>query len=183
MCCRIHHAGHLGMASWAYTPTFRGFQSHFGFYNGATDYWAHTHPEKSPSSPLDMHWASTPGVPATPVTDRNGSLTKNLSDYGAFLFARQTNAVIDAHVAAAAQANGASSPPPPLFLYLTHQSVHEPLQAPAEYVAKFTHVKDENRRTFCGMLAALDDAVYDVTSHMESLSLWQDTLFVFHADK
>jgi arylsulfatase B/arylsulfatase I/J len=162
------------MASWAYTPTYRGFLTHFGFYNGATDYWAHTHPEKSPSSPLDMHWGSAPHIPASPVTDRNGSLTKNVSDYGAFLFARQTNAVIDAHVARAASS--------PLFLYLTHQSVHEPLQAPAEYIARFPHVADASRRIFCGMLAALDDAVHDVTSHMQALSIWDNTLFVFHAD-
>ena len=78
---------HLGMASWEYTPTFRGFQTHFGFYNGAVDYWAHTHPENSPSSPLDMHWGSAPATPAVPVTNLNGTSTKNSSDYGAFLFA------------------------------------------------------------------------------------------------
>ena len=44
-------AGHLGMSSWEYTPTYRGFQTHFGFYNGAIDYWSHCHPESSPSNP------------------------------------------------------------------------------------------------------------------------------------
>ena len=110
-------------------------------------------------------------MPATPVTDLNGTLTKNVSDYGAFVFARRTNAVIDAHLASTQSAK-------PLFLYLTHQSVHEPLQSPAEYAAKCSHVTDAKRKIFCGMVGALDDAVYQVTSHMEARGLWDDTLFV-----
>ena len=120
---------------------------------------------------LDLHWGSAPGIPATPVTDLNGTLTKNVSDYGAFVFARRTNAVIDAHLASTQSAK-------PLFLYLTHQSVHEPLQSPAEYAAKCSHVTDAKRKIFCGMVGALDDAVYQVTSHMEARGLWDDTLFV-----
>ena len=94
-----------------------------------------------------------------------------MSDYGAFVFARRTNAVIDTHLASTQSAK-------PLFLYLTHQSVHEPLQSPAEYAAKCSHVTDAKRKIFCGMVGALDDAVYQVTSHMEARGLWDDTLFV-----
>jgi len=79
--------------------------------------------------------------------------------------------VIDAHLASTQSAK-------PLFLYLTHQSVHEPLQSPAEYAAKCGHVTDAKRKVFCGMVGALDDAVYQVTSHMEARGLWDDTLFV-----
>lgn len=73
---------HLGMAKWAYTPSYRGFDTHFGFYNGAIHYWAHTHPETSASSPLDFHRVSVPNMPSTPVTNLNGTATKNVSDYG-----------------------------------------------------------------------------------------------------
>ena len=62
---------HLGMASWALTPTYRGFETHFGLYNGATHYWAHTHPETDASSPLDLQWSSAPntyvGAPHGPL--------------------------------------------------------------------------------------------------------------------
>lgn len=30
---------HLGFKSWAYTPTERGFDSHFGYFAGSQDYW------------------------------------------------------------------------------------------------------------------------------------------------
>ena len=38
------------------------------------------------------------------------------------------------------------------------ESVHCPIQAPQSYVEPYMHL-DPNRRTFAGMLAALDEAV------------------------
>ena len=32
---------HLGFCNWRYTPTYRGFQSFYGFYNAAEDYYTH----------------------------------------------------------------------------------------------------------------------------------------------
>ena len=32
---------HLGFYKWAYTPTFRGFESFYGFYAGGEDYFKH----------------------------------------------------------------------------------------------------------------------------------------------
>lgn len=32
---------HLGFFKWQYTPTFRGFQSFYGFYSGGEDYFTH----------------------------------------------------------------------------------------------------------------------------------------------
>jgi hypothetical protein len=33
---------HLGFFKTAYTPTFRGFSSFFGYYEGSEDYYTHT---------------------------------------------------------------------------------------------------------------------------------------------
>ncbi|KAI8491914.1 hypothetical protein Bbelb_302870 [Branchiostoma belcheri] len=33
---------HLGFCNWNYTPTYRGFDSFYGFYNGHDDYYKHT---------------------------------------------------------------------------------------------------------------------------------------------
>eukprot|EP01083_Nonionella_stella_P285657 972436_1 len=32
---------HMGFYKWRYTPTFRGFESFYGYYNGAEDYFTH----------------------------------------------------------------------------------------------------------------------------------------------
>ena len=33
---------HLGYYKWAYTPTYRGFDTFYGFYNYGEDHFAHT---------------------------------------------------------------------------------------------------------------------------------------------
>ena len=166
---------HLGMARWSMTPTYRGFHSHFGFYNGAVHYWAHTHPERDASSPLDFHQAAVPGVPSTPVRNRNGTASKNTSDYGPFVYAQETVRIIEAHKSA--------NDPRPLYLYLTHQSTHEPIDAPASYIAQYASViEDPQRRIFAGMVTALDDAVHIVVTSLKQAGYWNNTLFVFHSD-
>ena len=47
----------------------------------------------------------------------------------------------------------------PLFLYLPFQNVHGPLQAPQNWVEKFSYIENENRRTFAAMVGCLDDAI------------------------
>ena len=42
---------HLGMFAEQYLPTFRGFESHYGYYQGCEDYFDHTY-EAEPVSLL-----------------------------------------------------------------------------------------------------------------------------------
>merc|ERR1719414_214950 len=46
---------HLGFHMWAYTPTFRGFDSYFGYYEGKQHYFNH-----SRDGLYDMHEALRP---------------------------------------------------------------------------------------------------------------------------
>ena len=43
----VYFQWHLGFFAKEYTPTFRGFESHFGFYNGKEDYWDHSFVERA----------------------------------------------------------------------------------------------------------------------------------------
>ena len=61
------------------------------------------------------------------------------------------------------------------FLYLAHLAVHSantysPLQAPQAAIDRHRYIKDEDRRTFSGMLYKLDESVGKVdtedTIHM-----------------
>lgn len=70
----------------------------------------------------------------------------------------------------------------PFFLYLPFNAVHAPLQAPARLEDRMKPYKDAKRRTFAGMLMAMDDVVGDVLSALKKAALDKDTIIVFIAD-
>src|SRR5262245_8897636 len=72
-------------------------------------------------------------------------------------------------------------PSKPLFLYLPFNAVHAPHQVPEKYKAPFATLK-EPRRTYAGMLAAMDEAVGQVVEAVERKWMRKDTLFLFSSD-
>lgn len=70
----------------------------------------------------------------------------------------------------------------PFYLYLAFNAVHAPLQASDKYLKRFANIKDEKRRTFAAMTAAMDDAVGRVLRTLRKHSLEEDTLIFFVSD-
>ncbi len=70
----------------------------------------------------------------------------------------------------------------PFFLYNPYNAIHTPMQATEKYLARFTAIKDERRRTMAAMLSALDDAVGRVLDKLREHALEQDTLVFFISD-
>jgi phosphoglycerol transferase MdoB-like AlkP superfamily enzyme len=57
------------------------------------------------------------------------------------------------------------------------------LQVPQKYVdAHCTHIADADRRTKCGMIVAMDEAVANVTQALQQRGLMDNTLIVFSSD-
>lgn len=69
----------------------------------------------------------------------------------------------------------------PLFLYMPFNAVHGPHQVPEKYKAPFAGLK-EPRRTYAGMLAAMDEAVGQVVAAIEAKKMRPNTLFLFSSD-
>ena len=70
----------------------------------------------------------------------------------------------------------------PFFLYLAFNAVHTPMQAKPDFLKKFEHVHDPNRRTYLAMLASLDAAVGSVFAKLAATGLENDTLVFFFSD-
>ena len=51
----------------------------------------------------------------------------------------------------------------PIFLYMAWQAVHEPVQAPASYIAPYASTEDDSRRIYAGMVACLDEGIGNIT--------------------
>ena len=69
----------------------------------------------------------------------------------------------------------------PLFLYVPFNAVHAPHQVPESYKKPYEHLA-EPRRTYAGMLAALDEAVGQIVAAVDGKGIRKDTLFIFSSD-
>lgn len=69
----------------------------------------------------------------------------------------------------------------PFFLYVPFNAVHAPHQVPAEYSRAYASLRGD-RKTYGGMLAALDEAVGTIVEAVEKAGVRQNTLFIFTSD-
>ena len=72
-------------------------------------------------------------------------------------------------------------PNKPLFLYLPFQAVHAPLEVPDSYTLPFTKLRGE-RRTYAGMVAAMDEAIGQILTALDEQHLRENTLIIFSSD-
>jgi arylsulfatase A-like enzyme len=70
----------------------------------------------------------------------------------------------------------------PFFLYLAYNAPHSPLQATQEYLDRFPSIQDTKRKTYAGMVSAVDDGVGKLLDKLESLDLDKNTLVYFLSD-
>ena len=174
---------HLGFYRAAYTPERRGFDDHFGYYTGNTEFWNHTSPAWGCDNytALDLHRSTATSFAA--VTDASDVYSTNL-------FGDECVRIIEAHPARA-----------PLFLYAPFEAVHgasscyrrgapadcetpdgDELQAPQSYIDAQAHIANPFRRTFAAMLGALDEAVGNVTAALDARQMLGRTLLLFTTD-
>jgi len=73
-------------------------------------------------------------------------------------------------------------PDTPFFLYLSFTAPHTPMHATEEDLARFEHIEDTKRRTYAAMIWAMDRAIGEVLSRLESLGVADDTLVWFLSD-
>ena len=69
----------------------------------------------------------------------------------------------------------------PLFLYVPFNAVHAPHQVPASYTAPYANLTGD-RRTYAGMLAAMDEAIGQIVGAIEKKGLRDNTLIFFCSD-
>ena len=155
---------HLGHSRTGYLPTRRGFDRFYGFYTGAIDYFTHNQTAhrckctKTLASFLDFRDQEKL------VDDRKG-------EYSSGIFNEKAVEFIENH-----------DKKQPLFLVMSYQNVHDPLQVPWKYSEMYKSISDKNRRIYAGMASYLDDSVLMLTEALKKRGFWDDTVFVFMSD-
>ena len=151
---------HLGFFKKEYQPWHRGFDTYFGFLPGTEDYYSKLHCTVSVS-----------GFCGYSMNSPKGPTNETYGEYSAHLYARKAREIIENH-------NTLN----PMFLYVSLQSVHDPMQAPDEYIELHSHIQDEQRRIYAGMVTAMDETVKNITDALKEFGMWDDTLLIFSTD-
>ncbi len=135
-----------------HNPINRGFDFYYGHIVGARNYWPM---QKGPES---MVVSRGPGE----MVKETKYLTYQLTD-GALEF-------IDKYK------------DDPFFLYVAYNAPHVPFHAPDEAIARNRHIKSEKRRTYAGMITALDDSVGRILEKLRDLGFEEETMILFISD-
>ncbi|MDB5319410.1 MAG: arylsulfatase family protein [Phycisphaerales bacterium] len=69
----------------------------------------------------------------------------------------------------------------PLFLYVAFNAVHAPHQVPAKYKEPYANLP-EPRRTYAGMVAAMDEAIGTIQAAIDAAGMRGNTLIFFSSD-
>ena len=161
---------HLGNAE-KFRPNQRGFDFQYGFYEAFTLYA----PEKSEGIIEHHHdyfankhiWRQQREGPC--AIRVNDSIVDE-EEYLTFAIARESVAFIK------------QNKENPFFLLSAFNAPHTPFQVPREYYDKFPDETDHNKRTYYGMIAALDDAVGMLTKALKEQGIDENTLVFFVSD-
>ena len=148
---------HLGFYKEEYLPWKRGFDSYYGYLVGAEDYYT--------------KYRCFEDMCGYSMDSNAGPSNETYGEYSANLYARKVEELVQNY-------NKSN----PMFLYIALQSVHGPLQVPEKYIKPYLHIKNENRRIYAGMVAAMDEAIKNITEHLKKAGMWDDTLFIFSTD-
>ncbi|XP_069119486.1 arylsulfatase J-like isoform X2 [Argopecten irradians] len=149
---------HLGFYKEEYLPNNRGFDTFYGYLTGSEDYYT-----KSRCSGRNMCGKD--------LRDDFKPIEPNPNEYSTEMYSKR---VIDL-------VNNYNSTKP-MFMYLAFQAVHAPLEVPSRYTDKYAHIKNHNRRTYAGMVAAMDEAIGNITTAFQANGMWDDTVMVFSTD-
>lgn len=156
------------MHKWEYTPTYRGFDTFYGYYNADEDYYTHScgdrYRDNTTHRLVQAHGIDLRNN-TDPVTDRNGYYSTNL-------FTESIQTTIVNH----------DPNKGPFFIYGAFQSVHTPLEVPDSYLAKCSSIPFANRKTFCGMMQALDEGINNITTMLDDKGYLDNTIIIFTTD-
>ena len=143
---------HLGQWQHKHLPLQRGFDHHYGLYGAEIDSFSH-HRGRTRDLALDWH--------------RNGRPVVE-TGYSTLLLADEAVQLIERH-----------DPSDPFFLYLPFNAVHNPNDAPQEYIDRYSDLENPKQRA---QLAVMDVAIGRVLDALQAKGVLDDTLVMFLND-
>ena len=190
---------HQGFYNSSYTPLSRGFDSFLGYYLGAEDYWDHSSNEWLDGSTYEQSSLENYGKD---FYDGDINVGVDVDEmYSTYLFNDRAIDIIEQHSNEIDQQNRRrrsswlsmldeqeeeeEDQDNPLFMYLSFQATHCPLDDPKNgYTDMYVENgwSDDQRVKFGALTTAMDDVVGNVTDKLKEEGMWENTIVVFSAD-
>jgi arylsulfatase A-like enzyme len=158
---------HMGIQQ-QFHPNSRGFDQYYGFLGGGHDYFpSNFKPAYQRQVKLGNEHINDYLLPL----EHNGQGVDE-NEYITDALSREAANFVE-------QAAGKEQP---FFLYVAYNAPHTPLQAKEEDMAEFVEIKDEKRRTYAGMVYAVDRGVGRIVDTLKTTGSFDDTLIIFLSD-
>ncbi|CAB1333188.1 unnamed protein product [Coregonus sp. 'balchen'] len=109
------------------------------------------------------HVWTTTGM--APVTDRGGK-------YSTHLYTQRVRKILSTH----------DPSHQPLFMFLSLQAVHTPLQSPKAYIYPYRGMGNVARRKYAAMVSIVDEAVRNVTYALRKYGYYRNSVLIFSTD-
>ncbi|KAL3924988.1 MAG: hypothetical protein SGILL_000701 [Bacillariaceae sp.] len=202
---------HQGFYAPQYTPKGRGFDSSFGFYMGGSDHFTSCQacPNNIPAPDYANHSITCPasyrkskGCNLTCPQEGGIDLFRdNRPAYGengtytSYLWGREAVRVIEDNAAYNKKATETSASDKenekdgtyrPMFLYLALHNVHQPVEAPEEFLEQYPE-SDYNfttmpRRYYNSMAFSVDQVIDNVTKALQRTGMYENSIIVISTD-
>ncbi|XP_077955831.1 arylsulfatase I isoform X1 [Gasterosteus aculeatus] len=150
---------HLGFYRKACLPTRKGFDSFFGSLTGSVDYYSYGS-------------CDGPGLCGYDLHDDEGVAWGQEGKYSTTLFTQRARKILESHDPADR----------PLFLLLSLQAVHTPLQTPKSYIYPYRDMANVARRKFAAMVSTVDEAVRNVTYALRKHGYYRNSVIIYSTD-
>ena len=164
---------HLGGATRAYTPTYRGYSTFLGYYHAMTeDYWAHTHSTGSGCAGpgLANLWSDMSNNTGTSL-----SISPDNGTYESILFGDHAVRTIANHARTA--------PSRPLFMYMAFHNEHDPHQAPRGDIDKLESViRSDTYKVTAAQIATMDVQIGRIYTALQESKLLENAIISFSSD-
>ncbi|XP_027876835.1 arylsulfatase I-like isoform X1 [Xiphophorus couchianus] len=150
---------HLGFYRKACLPTRKGFDSFFGSLTGSVDYYSYRS-------------CDGPGLCGYDLHENESVAWGQEGKYSTTLFTQRARKILESR----------SPTDGPLFLMLSLQAVHTPLQPPKSYIYPYHNMANVARRKFAAMVSTVDEAVRNVTYALRKYGYYRNSVIIYSTD-
>ncbi|XP_059202496.1 arylsulfatase I [Centropristis striata] len=150
---------HLGFYKKECLPTRRGFDTYFGSLTGSVNYYTYDSCDGPGHCGFDLH-------------EGESVAWGQRGKYSTHLYTQRVRKILATH----------DPQSQPLFIFLSFQAVHTPLQSPREYIYPYRGLENVARRKYAAMVSAVDEAVRNITYALRKYDYYQNSVIIFSTD-